>query len=219
MRKVLSGERTSQITMPVPMRSISLFMTASDEEQFVDFVKSTGDVVFLSGFSKTAEFEPLVGLKIKDAPSLASNIIYILNRSVSARFVTIPPIQGNGELSEFYHLDEDNSSVARFWRCDREPGVVFGGWLDVLSCSLTADFASVLKEPGFLKWYESIRHWIRRNYTKLTGTKPTYWAGPEAGKLFDEGSLDLVLQRGDQELFVEGNLSSNRESWRRRKGA
>jgi hypothetical protein len=192
-------------------------MTESDEKEFLDFVKSTGDVVFVESLSRTKDFQPMAILPLrKDEHGFP---FFMFNRSVSKEF---PARKLLNRVDDKYEFMADNTSgpLVAFQRCLWEPNCVFDGGLQAISSYLADDNRTMVrKEPEFLEWCETMSKWIRRNHTKLTGTKPLHWVGSEAGRLFDEGRIDLMLQRNNfQELFIDGNLAENSESWRKRKG-
>jgi hypothetical protein len=204
--------------MGFPGRSVQFFMTESDEKEFLDFVKSTGDVLFFDRISRTAEFRPVVNLPVPDGP-LSGGHFFMVNRSVPSRFITNPPSQFKLDDKDCYGIDNIESSVVGFHRCYREPGCVFEGDLGMVTSYLASDDVTLVsKDPKFLKWFDKMARWIRKRYVKLV-CMTFIRVGPEAGRLFEEGSLDLVLARNPvQEIVVEGSLLENRQLVRNRKG-
>ena len=200
------------------IREVKFFMTELDEKEFCDFIKSTGDVLFFNPISKTPEFQPINSLPVPSGPGVGG-YFFMLNRSVSTEFRTYPPSQTKLYDKDCYGINWLESSVVHFQRCYREPESVFEGSLGVTSQYLGPDdMTPVSKEIEFLKWFDKMARWLRKRYVKLACTS-FLRVGPDAGRLFEEGRLDLILARNPvEEIVVEGNLSENRQVVRKRKG-
>jgi len=203
--------------MPFPSREIKYYMSENDEKEFLDFVKSCGDVVFFESISRTPEFQPLLIIP-KSNERKEGVQFYAFNRSVSNRFFTRPPSETKLSDKDCYSVNWIDSSVVCLGLCDREQSSVFYAGMCVISHYLEQNASSLTqKEPEFLKWFEKMVRWINKRYTKLACTAPFIRIGPDAGKLFEEGRLTLIMARNPlREVVIEGNLINNRQVSRNR---
>ena len=142
-------------------------MTREDEQVFLDFVKSTGNVVVLPRTSMTPDFQPLTNLPEITWPPIPNEWqCFLLNRDISSRVI------GKRFGGKNYCLlDAQTSSVIEFWRPILHPPVLYHGriWVSFkyFDEKLTA-FSS--KEPALEKGYEKIAKWVKNGYKHVTIT-------------------------------------------------
>jgi len=154
-------------------------MTREDEEKFLEFVRSSGDVVVLPYASPTQDFKPLQNLSDSPVPKF-SGAYWLFNRSVSknlsVRFVST---QG------YYTIDDDRSSVVQFMRSGLRDKSIYKGriWAELKYLD-RENMVLLPKEAEFSAWYDAVAKWIRKNYKRL---EHLIYAGPGALKLIEEG--------------------------------
>ena len=142
-------------------------MTKEDEKAFLEFVRSTGDIVILPRTSMIPDFQPLMNLPEITWPPLVNEWqCFLLNRDVSSRV-----IYQRFEGKNHYLLDAQTSSVIEFWRTILHPPIMYHGriWASFKYFDeKLGTFSS--KEPAFEKWYEKIAKWIKSQYKHVTLT-------------------------------------------------
>ena len=188
-------------------RQINFFMTNSDEDKFIKYVKSTGDVLLFGYISKTSDFQPLERLPetVTEKFSLG---IWLFNRSISKNLET-KYIYEQG----YFLIDQFNSSVIEFSRCYQEGNAIFRGRIHA-DFTYMQDNKWINKEPEFGKWYKQIASWLRRNYQRMDSV--TY-IGPDAGRLFNNGELELIETRTKKrDILWKGNLQNHKIVYRER---
>jgi hypothetical protein len=159
-------------------------MTTEDELDFLDFVKTTGNVKILPLYSTQDDLAPI---DILPEPFSKKNWVQFLlfNQSISENLkVDFFPKPGH------YAVDEITSSVIQFSRSSIRDGVVRRGriWA-TFSYPNQARGKMLSKEPTFKQWYETIDRWIKKRYLRLDRL---IYAGPGAQKFVsDGGSYDL----------------------------
>ena len=162
-------------------RQVRFIMDEEDERTFLDFVKTTGDVIVLPSSSPQAEYSALTEL-----PGFSSEqfdfFLWLFNRSVSSRLVTeYVPQQG------YFVIDRQESSVVEFSRTIIDQGVIRSGRLWAEFKYLDSEGNWAFTEPEFKKWYEVLAKWIRKHYTR-------------------EIDLDLYVSPGALGLVKKGKL-------------
>lgn len=155
-------------------------MTREDEQEFLNFVKATGNVEVLPHQSKTSNFEPVD--EMPEVDSEATRLFWLFNRSVSSNLV-VDYDDDNG----IYVIDGFRSSTVEFARCFTRDNRMNAGWLWVEFTIVDSDTIDLgQKEREFKHWYESLANWIRKKYY-LTGW--LVYVGRGALKFQDEGGI------------------------------
>lgn len=158
-----------------------LYMTRKDEDEFVRFLGSKGNVEFLPSTSSTSDFSP-----VRDLPETtedeATRHFWIRNTSVRLPLVTeYDPSQG------FYFIDEFQSPVAEFVRCFMTSRVILPGRIRAEPNYFDEMKQDLFPKPSeFREWFESIKSWIRSNYKHLEWL---IYAGPDADRFRKEGGI------------------------------
>lgn len=154
-------------------------MTKEDEENFVEFVMSTGEVMILPYISQTNEFTPIQKLPDRFSGKFSGGF-WLFNRGVSSNLVVeYVPAQ------RYYTIDSLQSSVVEFTRSGVSDKMISRGriWADFTILD-REKMVLLPKEVAFSKWYDSLATWIRKKYKRVD--RLTY-AGPGAQKLVEEG--------------------------------
>jgi hypothetical protein len=142
-------------------------MTREDERVFLDFVRSTGDVVTLPRISPGPDFQPLTNLPDITWPPVVNEWqCFLLNREVSSK------VKGKRiERKDHYLLDSQASSVIEFWRTIVHSPIMYRGRVWASFNYFDEDLrAFSSKETAFEKWYERIAKWIKTQYRHVTLT-------------------------------------------------
>ncbi len=174
------------------MGQVNFYMTREDEQVFLDFVRSTGDIVTLPRISPSPDFQPLTNLPdITWPPVLNEWQCFLLNRDVSSK-VKGRRIEGENH----YLLDSQASSVIEFWRTILHPPIMYHGRIWASSeyfDESMRQFSS--KEAAFEEWYEKIAKWIKTQYKHVTLTatmtkqKWTEYLAPGISKFQETGGM------------------------------
>lgn len=163
-------------------RQIRFFMDNGDEERFLDFVKTTGDVVVLPLHSSVANPESVPALPDISAPF--GYFVWLYNRSVPGNLeTTYVPAQ------KYYTVDEEKSPVIEFSRSIREGRIIRPGRLWVELKYIDDDGDWKFKEPEFKEWYEQLAKWIRKHYSHEIN--PDFYFGPGAAKIVRSGEVEV----------------------------
>jgi hypothetical protein len=154
-------------------------MSKDDEAEFLDFVRTTGNVSILPYVSDVREFQPL-----KTPPDLRlgkfSGAVWLFNRDISSNLeVKYVTTQG------YYSIDEERSSVIQFTRSAMIEKTIGRGRIWAEFSYLDRGSMTLLpKEPEFSKWFDTLAKWIRGRYKRL---ERLIYTGPGAQKLLGEG--------------------------------
>ena len=163
-------------------RQVEFYMWGQDEREFIDFVKSTGEVIILPYTSPKADMPALAELP----PASDEFMLWLFNRNVSSRLLTRFVQQ-----QDYNVVDRDLSSVVEFSRTVLSEGVLVPGRLWAIFNYVTPDMQWAYKEPEFKKWYERLARWIRKNYSRDPDLGHGFYFGPEARELARTGKVKL----------------------------
>ena len=153
-------------------RQILVYMTRSDESEFMKWVSSTGDVWVAISTSETKQ--PRVARALPTPEEIRDwGTVYLFNKQVSSNLVTyfLPSLSR-------YAVDPSASSVIEFARCRIADDAIRQGRLWAEFTFPDSSGKKLLsKESAFQHWYESIAKWLRAKYVRVG---PMTYAGPEA---------------------------------------
>jgi hypothetical protein len=156
-------------------------MSRGDEDEFLDFLRSTGNVIILPTTSSTSEFAQLYALP-EASQTEATRRFWLQNTTINLPLVTVLSEQGG-----YYLIDGFQSPVVEFLRSFTISGMILPGRLQADMTYFDSDKQDLAPKPReFRRWYESIESWIRKRYKRLTIL--TY-VGPGAEKFRAEGGL------------------------------
>lgn len=158
-----------------------LYMTRKDEDEFLRFLDSNNNVLFLPSTSSTSDFS-----SVRDLPETAEDEatlhFWIRNTNVKLPLVTeYDPGRGH------YFIDEFQSPVVEFVRCYRTSQVILPGRIRAEPNYFDEVKQDLVPKPAeFREWFESIKSWIRRTYKHLEWL---IYAGPDAERFRREGGI------------------------------
>ncbi len=151
-------------------------MTKEDEEEFLEFVRTTGKIEILPNRMSSPE-ERSEELPSPE-PSGLWLTVYLYNSLIPGQLAFRYFDQTN------CHVDPTNSPVIEFWRSDWSGKLLYPGRIWAEMYQPNPETGTFELHAEFKKWYEKIAGWIRRNYTRKG---PLTYLGPEAMKLYEGG--------------------------------
>ena len=146
-------------------KQIQFYMTDQDEDEFIRFAKSNGDVLILPQVSETqlgeafSSFRDLAGRRLGEG-------CHLWNRSLSPKpRVDYFPVHGG-----CYCLDFMQSEVVNVMRSKKLDEQLSKGRLHIEDTVLQSDGTIAAKSAHFMKWFSELSHWIKNSYpSKFSG--------------------------------------------------
>jgi hypothetical protein len=162
-------------------KQLVLYMSKEDEDSFLQYLRSTGDLVILPGTSPTSEFAPVSSLPEPNQDE-ATRRFWLQKTTFSLPLVTEYAPEKNG-----YVIDGFQSPVVEFLRPWAVSNVMLAGGIRADMNYLDSDKQDLVQKPAdFRNWFDSMQNWIRKNFKHLTLL--TY-VGPGAEKFSEDGGL------------------------------
>ncbi|HZY46589.1 MAG TPA: hypothetical protein VFE96_02225 [Candidatus Bathyarchaeia archaeon] len=162
-------------------KRLILYMSREDEDQFLQYVRSLGSVVILPATSPSSDFAPIVNLP-EPSQDEASRRFWLQFAGAAMPLITEYTPEGDQ-----YVVDGFQSPVIEFWRSWKVSQIIVPGGIQVDLMWFDGDKKDLDNKPiEFRDWFESIDHWIKRNYRRL-GVH--IFAGPGAQKFAEEGGI------------------------------
>jgi hypothetical protein len=162
-------------------KQLVLYMSKEDEDAFLQYLRSSGDLVILPATSPSSDFAPIAVLP-EPTEEEATRKFWLQNRAVSLPVVTeyVPE-------KSCYVIDGFQSPVVEFHRSWTVSRMMLAGGIRADMNYLDSDKQDLVPKPDwFRNWFDSLQKWIRANYNHLTLL--TY-VGPGAEKFRQEGGL------------------------------
>ena len=158
-----------------------LYMSREDEDQFIEHVRSLGNLMILPATSPGSDFTPLIGFP---EPSQDDSTRRFWLHYTGSR---IPLVTERDPEKEYYIVDGFQSPVIEFWRSWMISQVMLPGGIQADMNYVEDGIADLAQKPiEFRRWFESIDGWIRKNYKRLG---VYIFAGPGAQKFREEGGI------------------------------
>ena len=140
-----------------------------------------GSTIILPTRSSTSGFAPLDTLP-EASEDLATRKFWLQNR-----LVNLPLVTEFDEEKGYYLINGFQSPVVEFLRSFTTSKIMLPGRLEADMTYFDDNRQDLVSKPvEFKDWFDSIEHWIRKNYRHLTLL--TY-VGPGADKFREEGGL------------------------------
>ena len=162
-------------------KQLVLYMSKEDEESFLQYLRSSGDLVILPTTSPSSDFAPIAFLP-EPTEDEATRKFWLQNSAVGLPVVTeyVPE-------KSWYVIDGFQSPVVEFQRSWMVSHMMLAGGIRADMNYLDSDKGDLVRKPvEFRHWFESIQNWIRKNFFHLTLL--TY-VGPGAEKFENEGGI------------------------------
>ncbi len=160
-------------------KQICFYMNEDDEDEFLEFIRSTGDVVILPQTTNQKKPEVILTLKELSGRRLGEGCV-LWNRTISKK-----PIFEFFEVhGGSYCLDFLESEVVSLMRSRCDNGMLSMGRLHIETKQTLPDGSLVEKSSEFLIWFDQLCKWIRRKYPN---SKNGAYISQRAEKLEDSG--------------------------------
>jgi hypothetical protein len=159
-------------------KQIRFYMTASEEDEFVHFAASSGDVILLP---KTSAMKSPNGFRSFQEPSAEAlgDSCHIWNKTCSP-----PPIYEYVQSQGQFWLNFKESEVINLMRSRIAKDRMTMGRLQIDPFTERSDGSVVPKSELFMKWYDNLAKWIRKFCPmKVNGA----YVSPGAKALADAG--------------------------------
>jgi len=154
-------------------------MSREDEDEFISFLQSTDSTIILPSRSSTSGFAPLDMLP-EASQDEATRKFWLQNTSI-----TLPLVTEFDEETGYYLINGFQSPVVEFLRSFTISRMMLPGRLEADMTYFDDDRQDLVSKPvEFRSWFDSMEHWIRKNYRHLTlltyvgpGTEKFQWEG------------------------------------------
>ncbi len=156
-------------------------MSREDEDEFLDYVRSLGNLLILPATSPSSDFTPVYGLP-EPSQDESTRRFWLQYTGAGIPLVTEHVLE-----KDYYVVDGFQSPVIEFWRSWILSQVMVPGGIQADMNYIDSDKQDLDKKPvEFRKWFESIEGWIRKNYRRLG---IYVFAGPEAQRFREQGGI------------------------------
>jgi hypothetical protein len=156
-------------------------MAKEDEDAFLQYLRSTGDLVILPSISLSSDFTPISDLP-EPTEDEVTRKFWLQKTTFSLPLVTEYAPEKNG-----YVIDGFQSPVVEFLRPWAVSNVMLAGGIRADMNYLDNDKQDLVQKPAdFRNWFDAMQNWIRKNFKHLTLL--TY-IGPGAEKFSEDGGL------------------------------
>jgi hypothetical protein len=156
-------------------------MSREDENDFLEHVRSLGNLRILPATSLSSDFAPVDNLP---EPSRDESTRRFWLHYDGAG---IPLVTEQVPEKDYYVVDGFQSPVIEFWRSWTVSQIMLPGGIQADMNYIDSDKQDLAKKPAeFRKWFESIDGWIRKNYRRLG---IYVFAGPGAQRFREQGGI------------------------------
>ncbi|TMI21372.1 hypothetical protein E6H31_06185 [Candidatus Bathyarchaeota archaeon] len=158
-----------------------LYMSREDEDQFLEYARSLGNLLILPATSPSSVFAP-VGSFPEPSQDESTRRFWLQYTGAGMPLVTeqVPE-------KEYYAVDGFQSPVIEFWRSWTVSQIMLPGGIQADMTYIDSDKHDLAKKPAeFRRWFESIDGWLRKNYRRLG---IYIFAGPGAQRFREEGGI------------------------------
>jgi hypothetical protein len=156
-------------------------MSREDEDEFLEYIRSLGNLLILPATSPSSDFAPVEGFP-ESSQDERTRRFWLQHTGTGLPLVTeyVPE-------KDYYLVDEFQSPVIDFWRSWMVSQVMLPGGIQSEMNYVDNDKQDLAKKPAeFRKWFESIDGWIRKNYRRLG---IYIFAGPGAQRFREQGGI------------------------------
>lgn len=143
-------------------RQVYFYMTEEDEDDFLEYVRTTGDVVIIPQTQGTISLTGIENFRTL-AKSKFGEGAHLWNKAISP-----PPVFKHYESGGYYCVDFLESEVINVTRSKSVNGALRPGRLHIEAKISGNNVGSHAREKGaeFLHWYSVLAKWIRKHYEK-----------------------------------------------------
>jgi hypothetical protein len=156
-------------------------MSREDENDFLEHVRSLGNLRILPATSLSSDFAPVDNLP--EPSQDESTRRFWLHYDGAG----IPLVTEQVPEKDYYVVDGFQSPIIEFWRSWTVSQIMLPGGIQADMNYIDSDKQDLAKKPAeFRKWFESIDGWIRKNYRRLG---IYVFAGPGAQRFREQGGI------------------------------
>ncbi len=158
-----------------------LYMSKEDEDEFLEYVQSIGNLLILPATSLSSDFTPVYGLPEPSQDELTRRFW------MQYTGAGIPLVAEQVPEKDYYVVDGFQSPVIEFWRSWTVSQIMLPGGIQADMTYFDEDEHDLALKPAeFRKWFESIDGWIRKKHRRLG---VYVFAGPGAQRFREEGGI------------------------------
>jgi hypothetical protein len=142
-------------------KQVNFYMTADDEREFVEFVRSSANVAIFKSVQASPEIRELEEMPPAGEPFWFA--LYLWNKDDSP-----PPTLAYIKEQGWYSVDRFESEVIEFHRCSVDEGRLVRGriWAEMNGWRRDDPATIIKKSEVFVKWYDRLANWIKRRSTR-----------------------------------------------------
>jgi hypothetical protein len=156
-------------------------MSREDEEKFLEYLQSLGNLQILRATSPTSDFTPLYGLP-EPSQDESTRRFWLQNTMTG-----LPLVTEKVPKKDDYVVDGFQSPVIEYWRSWMVSQIMMPGGIQADMNYIDNDNQDLAQKPAeFRKWFESIDGWIRKKYRRLG---IYIFAGPGAQDFREHGGI------------------------------
>ncbi|MFM2093974.1 MAG: hypothetical protein RIS70_1098 [Planctomycetota bacterium] len=138
-------------------RQVNFYMTADDEREFVEWVRTSGDVAIFKSAQDSVEI-----IELQEMPPMGEPFWFALclwNKDISP-----PPTLNYIKPKGWHTVDPFESEVVEFHRCGMDKGRLVRGriWAEMNGWQRSDPAVIIKKSEAFVKWYDRLANWIKR---------------------------------------------------------
>jgi len=158
-----------------------LYMSKEDEDEFLEYLRSLGNLLILPATSPSSDFTPVYNLPEPSRDELTRR--FWLQYTGAG----LPLVTEQVPEKDYYVVDGFQSPVIEFWRSWTVSQIMLPGGIQADMTYIDSKKQDLAKKPAeFRKWFESIDGWIRKNYRRLG---IYIFAGPGAQRFREQGGI------------------------------
>jgi hypothetical protein len=156
-------------------------MSKKDEDDFLEYVRSLGNLLILPGTSSSSDFAPVDSFP-ESTQDESTRRFWLQYTGAGMPLVTEHVLEKG-----LFVVDGFQSPVIEFWRSWMVSQVMLPGGIQADMNYIDDQRQDLAKKPvEFRSWFESIDGWVRRNYRRLG---IYVFAGPGAQKFREDGGI------------------------------
>ena len=156
-------------------------MSRDDENDFLNHVRSLGNLVILPATSSSSEFTAAGALPEPSEEESTRRFMLLYN------LAGMPLVTGPIPEKNYYAVDGYQSPVIEFWRSRTVSQIMIPGGIQVEMMWIDNEKQDIEKKPReFREWFESIERWIHKNFVRLGSH---IFAGPGAIAFRKDGGI------------------------------
>ena len=157
------------------------YMSKEDENEFLEYVKSLGNLLILPATFPSSDFTPMYGLP-EPSQDESTRRFWLQNTGVG-----LPVVAEQVPEKDYYVVDGFQSPAIEFWRSWTVSQIMLPGGMQVDMNYIDNDKQDLAKKPAeFRRWFESVDGWIRKKYRRLG---IYVFSGPGAQKFREQGGV------------------------------